>query len=364
MQRTESLDEISEEILLANPYDKGFISDKLKYIICEWGLAASLNVLFRQQVSSGYVLFDPSDDEQKHSKTFMDYETGINFTVDWNPSRELRNQHQLLIERGIIDNSFDPSLLINKDDNNRPCYLCGQNITLQNPLEILLPVELSGVNYNCGANFAPITDNHFTIMTSEHVIQKYDRWVISSMIDLVCLTVGNYKAVFNGRAGASILSHLHLQATTEKLPVEDIIVRDDDIILNHEGITVSRPNYYLPLFIVSGRDHILVEDHSDKIVRTWISNDPEFNTQNIIVNKSNDCIRVYIFLRDRRRLAGSGKEGDMGTFECAGKLVLSKGITNKGETGNEWSLFENADLDMIKRLLCQISPVTDIKYPN
>lgn len=357
MKSDDELKGIIDEIQLANPYNRGYISDKLKYLIQGYGLSAALDILFIQQVRSGFVLTDPSGDKSIESKIINDNATGVKFKVEWNPARVLRKQHQVLIERDIIDGDVDQSQLINKDKNNIPCYLCSKNIILQNPLEVLLPINLAGRDYYCGANFAPITNNHFTLMTSEHTEQKYDSGVLSSMMDFAEQTGGRYKAVFNGRAGASILSHLHLQATSERFPVESINIKNDKVLIKEKGITVSKPYYYLPLYIVSGSDHYTVEKYSDKIILSWININPEFNTQNIIVNKEGGTLTVYIFLRDSHRLIGNGKEGDMGTFECAGDLVLSSGISDeKAQDGYERNLFENANLNMIIRLFTQISP--------
>jgi hypothetical protein len=230
-----------------------------------------------------------------------------------------------------------------------------------------LPINLAGVRYFCGANFAPITNNHFTIMTSEHIPQQYSAKVLSSMIDIVEKTGGMYKAIYNGRAGASILSHLHLQATTEKLPIEDIIITDKDLLFDERGISILRPFYYLPLYIVSAKAPNLIEKHANRIIKAWKSADTDLNTQNIVVIKEKDLLKIYIFLRNRTKLIGDGKEGDMGTFECAGNLVLSNDIMVNGESNNERYLFDNASLDMVINLLKQISPVqgyTDITFAD
>ena len=137
--------EIVNEILGANPYNKEFISDKLELISETKGLASALITIFRQQVQSGFVLSDPICDKQKESKYYLDKQTGINICLQWNPNRELRLNHDLLIERGVIDTDIDQELLINRDDKGKPCYLCSQNIDIHNPIEILFPIELAGI---------------------------------------------------------------------------------------------------------------------------------------------------------------------------------------------------------------------------
>lgn len=352
--------DLKKEIILANPYNRDFIFDKLNRLRLESNLYTALVTLFRQQVEAGFVLSDPLKDELKEKKHFFDKVTGVNFTVEWNPNRELRKNHALLIERGVVNDNIDQSDLINRDNHGKACYLCSQNIKLQNPLEILFPIELSGTEYFCGANFAPITDNHFTLMTSEHLPQNYDSNVIKAMIDFVQKTDGNFRAIFNGRAGASILSHLHLQGTTEKMPVEGIILEEESVILNSRDIRVYNPFYYIPLFILESESVELIQNKADQVIRTWISLDYNLHTLNILVLRENEVYKIFIFLRDRNKLIGDGKEGDMGTFECAGNLVLSYGIFNSNQdVNNEKLLFENFNFDLLKNLLNQISPDND-----
>ena len=349
--------DIANEILGANPYNKEFISDKLQLISETKSLSSALITLFRQQLLSGFVLSDPICDKQKKSKYYLDKQTDINFCLQWNPNRELRLNHDLLIERGVINTDIDHELLINRDDKGKPCYLCSQNIDIQNPIEILFPIELAGIKYFCGANFAPITDNHFTIMSEEHKPQNYNSTVIPSMIDFVEKTNGVFKAIFNGKAGASILSHLHLQGTTEKLPVEDINISDHDMIFSDSETKVYKPDYYLSLFILESESVKSINEKTDQIIQNWRSLNPEYYTQNIIALKQKKKFKVFVFLRDSRKLSGSGKHGDMGTFECSGLLVLSKGILDTtNHSTEERELFENSNLDTIKNLLKKIAP--------
>jgi len=349
--------DIANEILGANPYNREFISNKLQLISETKSLSSALITLFRQQVQSGFVLTDPLCDKQKESKYYLDRQTGINFCLQWNPNRELRLNHDLLIERGVIDTDIDQELLINRDDNGKPCYLCSQNIYIQNPIEILFPIELTRIKYFCGANFAPITDNHFTIMSAEHKPQNYDSSLILSMIDFVEKTNGVFKAIYNGKAGASILSHLHLQGTTEKLPVEDMNISDHDMIFSDSETKVYKPDYYLPLFILESESIDSISNKSHLIIQNWRTLNPDFHTQNIIAIKQNKKFKVFVFLRDRRKLIGRGKNGDMGTFECSGLLVLSKGILDSSNhSTEERGLFENSNLDTIKNLLKEIAP--------
>ena len=354
---------IINELQGANPYNKEFISDKLQAIFETRNLASTLITIFHLQVLSGFVLSDPLSDNNKESKYFIDNKTSIRFCLQWNPNRELRLNHDLLIQRGVIDTDINQGFLINRDIIGKPCYLCNKNIDIQNPIEILWPVELAGTKYYCGSNFVPITNNHFTIMSEEHKPQNYGSNVICSMIDFVKKTNGIFKAIFNGKAGASILSHLHLQGTTEKLPVEDINISAHNLVYSDSETKVYKPNYYLPLFILESESIESINKNSDQLIQNWISLNPKFHTQNIIALKFNNAFRVFIFLRDIRKLLGSGKIGDMGTFECSGLLVLSRGIVDsKNNSTEERFLYENSNLDTIKYLLTDIAPEQNMSF--
>lgn len=133
------------------------------------GLKYALLALYKQQVNSGFVLAEILRTIKNAEKEFFDPDTNIKFRFQWNPNRELRKNHALLIERGIVKN-IDKSELINDG-----CYLCKANIDKQNPREILLEIEIAGEKLYAGANFAPITNNHFTIMNAVHCPQNYQK---------------------------------------------------------------------------------------------------------------------------------------------------------------------------------------------
>lgn len=335
--------------------DNKKLYSKLEAISKSENIASALINLFKQQYESGFVLSDPSNDNLIETKHFFDDKTNINFCAQWNPNRELRLNHNLLIKRGIINSDIDQSRLINFQ-NNKPCYLCANNIAIQNPLEVLYPVQVAGSKYFIGANFAPITENHFTIMSEDHIPQNYNTSVLNSMFDFTDITKGIFKSIFNGRAGASILSHLHFQSTTRNLPIQEIHFRKNNLISESLGVMIYKPHYYLPLFLLEGEDKDHLVNCSNKIINLWSSLNPTTNTQNIITTKYGSMYRAYIFLRQTTKLIGTGKVGDMGTFESSGLLVLSKGDIVHGKATEEREFFENCSLDAIKNLLIQITP--------
>jgi len=321
------------------------------------GLSYTLLALYRQQVESGFVLGDPLQPRGKEEKQFFDPDTGITFCLQWNPDRELRKDHLLLVERGVIAGDVDETQLINKDKKGNACYLCKTNIDRQNPGEVLLEIELAGEKFYLGANFAYITDNHFTLMNAEHRPQQYRREILRIANEFIDKTEGTFRSVYNGLAGASIKKHEHLQVTTEEFPLEEIrIKKEEDIVYANDEIRVSYPNYYLPVWIVEGKDKIRNEHVANRIIREWQSLN-EHHTENIIAAKRGDSYRIFILLRDKRRLAGVGKKGGMAVYEAGGKIVLSyePEADRTGEI-NERNTFEKANLETVKQLLKDISP--------
>ncbi|NIU87028.1 MAG: DUF4922 domain-containing protein, partial [Nitrosopumilaceae archaeon] len=357
LKLSESEKQIVNEILCANPYNLEFITTKFEQLSESLSLESVLKILFKQQVDCGFVLSQPDSDELIESEHIIDAHTGIKFIVQWNPNRELRLNHELLIERGVINTNIDSSLLVNKNKQGKACYLCSDNIKIQNPLEILFPIKLSGEKYFCGANFSPITNNHFTIMSEEHKSQQFGSQVILAMMDFVKKSNGKFRTIFNGKAGASILEHLHIQATTQKLPIEDIKISKNNLITTTYNTNIYEPEYYLPLIILESDNAQSISLISDKLINQWEAHDSEHHTVNILVHKKNEKYRICIYLRDTRKLIGTGKIGDMGTFECCGLVVLSAGGNdpNKGSVG-ERSLFEDVNINKIKKLLQEIAP--------
>lgn len=319
-------------------------------LITRKGLAYGLLALFRQQVNCGFVLSDPLSRKGKEIRRFKDGTCGVTFRLLWNPDRELRKNHSLLIKRGIIAENIDNKKLINRNKDGKPCYLCPTNIALQNPAEILLRLRLAGENYYAGANFAYIENNHFTIMSSRHRAQLYKRHILVALNDFVEQTGGHFRAAFNGLAGTSILEHEHFQVTTELFPIEDIRIRKRDVIFQKGSIRISRPFYYTPLWVVEGRDKKSIIDAADRIIVQWQKLNPEYHTENVIAVKSDEVFRMFIFPRDTRRLSGEGKFGDMGSFECAGSIVFSL-------QPDERNTFDSADLETARTLLADIAPV-------
>ncbi len=333
------------------------ILNDIHVLIEHSGLAYALISLYRQQVNSGFVLADPLKLEDKEEKSFFDPDTGITFRLQWNPDRELRKNHELLIERGVIAEKVDETELINRDQNGKACYLCKTNIDTQNPGEILIDIDLGGEKYFAGANFAYITNNHYTIMSDEHRPQQYRKKILEVLNDFVDKTDGYFRAIFNGSAGASIKEHEHMQATTEEFPIERLKIDNKDVICENNDIRVSNPKYYCPIWVVEGTGRTKTEDAADKIISKWHNMDEKYHTVNIIIAKPDNQCRIFIILRDKRMLAGNGKRGAIASFEAGGNVILSyEPELKSGKETNERETFDKANLETVKGLLNHIAP--------
>ncbi len=336
------------------------IIDDIGLLTKSSGMSLALIALFRQQVGCGFVLADPLlANKDVPEREFQDPQINIAFRLQRNPYREMRRNHGLLIERGIIDGAVDTAGLVNRDAGGKACYLCKENIDLQNPKEILIKLNLGGAQYYAGANFAFITDNHFTVMNASHVPQHYRKGTIEAMMDFVDITAGVFKAIYNGLAGASIKDHEHLQVTTEDFPVENIAAGPARPVFENKDIKVLNPDYYLPVWIVEGLDKAKTNNAVHNIISLWINLNPDFHTINIITSKGveSGVFRAFIFLRDKRKLGGKGKRGAMATFEAGGNIILT--CLHKEHANNHLNenlTLENANLPAITQMLKDISP--------
>ena len=308
------------------------------------GLSWALRALFRQQVACGYVLFDPAAPAMLAEKRFTVPGETIELRLQWNPQRELRLDPALLIERGVVA-KVEPEQLINRTEAGG-CYLCAHNIALQSPAEILFPLTLNDEPYLLGANFAPITDNHFTVIPSTHRPQRYHPGLLRAGFELAAASSGVFRALFNGRAGASILAHEHLHTTDTRLPVEDLAV--GDACFRQGDLRVSQPDYPLPLWLVEGNDAETVIKTGDRLIQAWRRRDPARHSENLLMTVDAGLYRLFIVPRDLDRLTAPERTAAMASFEAAGLIVLSH--------PTEQRLFEAADAGLARQLLAALTP--------
>jgi len=98
---------------------------------------------------------------------------------------------------------------------NRPCFLC-ENALPNEQQKILVKTIPGGREYNIMVNPYPITDRHFTIVSTKHERQSFvsRHWDMAFFADLL----PNYLIFFNGAcSGASAPDHMHFQAVPKEL---------------------------------------------------------------------------------------------------------------------------------------------------
>jgi len=335
-----------DEIVAAPTRQRERIVRAVAELAAQTSLAWALRALFRQQVRSGYVLFDPAAAHEE--RVFTDPELGVSLRLQWNPHRRLRKQHALLLARGVLAADVDPARLINRNAKGQACYLCEANIALQNPGEIAWPLQLAGETYVFGANFVPITANHFTVMSREHRVQRYHRGLLKAGVELLERSGGEFRVLFNGRAGASIEEHEHLHATDETFPVESLDLASAPPLWQGNGVQLLAPAYYVPLYVIEGDEPGVVVDAADRLLLGWREQDPLRHTENLLLTRVGGRYRVFVFPRDRARLGGPGRSDALGSFEMSGRLVLADEADR--------ALFEQADLATLRALLSAATP--------
>jgi len=345
--------------------EKNKLIKDIQFLWKKYDLGVVLYVLYLQQLNSGFILSNPLNySKTANERSFYDPATKIRFLAQWNPERALRKNHQLLIERGIIQNHVDETKLINKDKEGKPCYLCKKNIDLQNPKEIVLPLILDGERFYAGANFASISDNHFTIFHKQHRPQKYRKKIFSIMTDFLNQTGGSFCIIYNGLAGASIEAHEHFQTTSIRFPVESIKYNNRNIFFDDKNLRILKPNYYLPLWIIEGKKYSKLIPTLNRFILQWHLQKPEEHTENILGIKIGSLFRFFIFLRERSKLKVPGRAGALATFEASGLFVFSEFSENTIREKSKKDFFSSLSLDIIKNMLKKIAPKDVLELNN
>ena len=229
-------------------------------------LAVRLVETWTRQIESGFILGDPGAPIE--TRLIPDPDSGVTFRLRWLPHRRLRTDTAALERKGILNPGRDEGALFRdrRDPSGRHCFLCPDNVQICHPAEELVPLQAGGRTWRAGANFAWLAQNHFTVMTEDHVDQRFDEAVMEAMLDLHGQTDGEFRIVFNGAyAGATIPWHLHLHITTDPFPVEAFSA-------DHHR------NYPMPLrvFPVTGSVRSNVTQH----VLDWERRDPQHHRVN------------------------------------------------------------------------------------
>ncbi len=131
-------------------------------------------------------------------------------------------QHKVVsIEGCEYDVMFNPARMksaaakVEDGKVDRPCFLCDHALPKEQQ-KITVKTIPSGREYNIMVNPYPITDRHFTIVSTKHEPQSFvDRhWDMAFFADLL----PDYLIFFNGAcSGASAPDHMHFQAVPKEL---------------------------------------------------------------------------------------------------------------------------------------------------
>jgi hypothetical protein len=297
-------------------------------------LGLKLVETWRAQAEEGFLLTDPAKEEIPTRQAY-DEASGVSYRFRWMPHREIRGNVRELERRGILNPDRDVTKLFGdpRDPYDRHCFLCKDNVVECHPKERIIPMTLAGSEYYAGANFAWIEPDHFTIMAAEHTDQHYSRHVLEAMVDLHVRTAGRFRVLFNGPgAGATIPWHLHLQITTEPMPIEQLHPNCEE----HYPTAICR--YHLA-------EDGLVRAH--RAAKQWLSGDEQYHSLNILIASPGGDPQIFVFPRDRRHATAEGK-GLVGGFEVSGDFVLS--------APHERGTFENASVAVAKEILGQVCP--------
>ncbi len=296
------------------------------------GLAAGLQSIWRQQVSSGFILGDPYATTE--TRTAYDESTGVGFRFRWLPHRELRTDTAELERRGILNPDYGEAELFRdpRDATGRHCFLCPGNVAVCHPMEALVPVVAGGRAWLAGANFAWLARDHFTLMSEQHEDQIYSRDVLEAMLEINAQTNGVFRAVFNGAgAGATIPWHLHLHLSSDPMPIERLRPGTES------DYPIPVAVFRMPGAIDRAHDHVVA----------WEAVDPENHRVNLLVATVAAEPTVFVVLRDARQTIATNK-GLMGGWEVAGDFAYSEpGMRRE---------FEAASLATVREALSQIRP--------
>ena len=296
------------------------------------GLAARLIDTWDAQAREGFLLTAP-EAANIETRSAVDAATGVEYRFRWMPHRELRANTAELERRGILnpDRNRDALFFDPRDPSGRHCFLCAQNIHECHPMERLVALDLAGRRYLAGANFAWIERDHFTVMSEEHIDQRYSRHSLDAMLELHGRTGGAFRVLYNGAgAGATIPWHLHYQITTEVLPIEDLKPERADA-------------YPTPVHVIPAGE----VDRAHDVIASWIKLDPEHHSPNLLIAGPAENATIYIVPRDQRRSHSTNK-GLIGGFEVAGDFVYSE--------PEQRANFEQSDLTTARQALGQIRP--------
>ena len=247
-------------------------------------VASKVNALFMHQISNWKLAKQNYLDLKSIKKKFFEFD-GFKIVVQFNPGR-------------ITSTSAKVDL---KSINERPCFLCTNN----------LPIEQKGIifyeNYLLLLNPFPIFEEHFTIPQLEHKPQEIEN-NFESMLKIAKKIGDGYTVFYNGpKCGASAPDHMHFQASLKNMmPLEKefrYINANSKILLMSEKIrVVAITNYLRNCFLIESDNQISIEEEFQKLYNSikLVTTSDEEPLMNIIATYS-DKWRIYIFPRKSHR---------------------------------------------------------------
>ena len=271
---------------------------------------------------------------------FIQYD-GFKFVIQFNPGRYTSSS--ALVDRKSI--------------NERPCFLCREN----------LPKEQEGIiidDYILLANPFPIFHEHLTISNLKHKDQR----IITSFSDLLQfskLLSKHFTVFYNGpQCGASAPDHLHFQAgSRNEMPIEEeyeiIKNRFGEVLSNKTGCIIYSINDGLRKIIaIEGKQPDILNDLFNSFYKNYTSySDSSEPLMNILCfYKVEKGWKVLIMLRAKHRPEAFNKEGEE-------KIIFSPAACDYGGlciTPLEKD-FDRIDKKMLKYIFNEVS-LSDIKF--
>lgn len=209
-----------------------------------------------------------------------------------------------------INIQFNPERLIstgadvsNDAINNRPCFLCRENLPKEQK-ELIYDK-----NYVILCNPYPIFDEHFTIARTKHIPQT----ILNNFDHLLDISedLGEYYTlVYNGpKCGASAPDHLHFQAVpNNKIPIEsdfEIFKQNNELrLISEQKINIYAIENFLRFVIVFESNNKGELLYAFKILMRAMKNvfnDDDEPMINIITSNIQNKWNVFIFPRQKHR---------------------------------------------------------------
>lgn len=349
------IEQIKETVYLPIDCNQKEINQRLLDIYNKHGLSITLDVLYQQQVTSGFISHTMETVQVTH---VYDDEFEVDFCAIFNSSRERRTE-ALKMAPPKEDSKYK---MVNKG-----CLLCMDNINWQQKGQqkaFYWKSSVTGNEFNILTNPYPNFHKHFTIAGHTHRAQDLTHHQLFDMFHFL-EQAEDYIIFFNGKhAGASIPGHFHMQSCKEILPIEHAKSKK---VISSGKIRIDLLNYPAPVFKVQTSDLETMIKKGNRLINLWQnSDDKNIHSINLIATKRDNKYQLYIIPRDINKTKIAWTNCKPASVEMGGRIVWShdedKSIFNKIKN-NQKVRVENLQLtgaQVIKRILSEISPPNDV----